>query len=189
MVKLVGMVRAAVMATVVASAAALAGGGPAYADRVIPPPVDGDVLAWSTNNGPTGKDTKCMQVDQGHLDDFVPVDQFSCQYGRNQQWRMGRATDAPDIFWLQNVRTGKCLDVYAYGTRQGDPVIQYNCLVGTNQQWRMLWSYNDGYAQFQNVNSGLCLSVDGMSTADYRRYTQNPCYWWATNEQLHPILP
>jgi hypothetical protein len=62
-------------------------------------------------------------------------------------------------------------------------------LIGTNQQWRMLWSYNDGYAQFQNVNSGLCLSVDGLSTADYRRYTQNPCYWWAANEQLHPMLP
>ena len=36
---------------------------------------------------------------------------------------------------------------------------------------------------------GLCLSVDGLSTADYRRYTQNPCYWWAANEQLYPILP
>ena len=99
------------------------------------------------------------------------------------------ATDAPDVFWLQNVRTGKCLDVYAYGTHQGDPVIQYRCLIGTNQQWRMLWSYNDGYALFQNVNSGLCLSVDGLNTADYRRYTQNPCYWWAANEQLHPMLP
>jgi hypothetical protein len=48
-------------------------------------------------------------------------------------------------------------------------------------------NYQDGYAQFENVNSGLCLSVDGLSTAAQTRIVQNPCYSWAANEQFAPV--
>ena len=182
------MVRTAVLATIAIAAVALAGAAPAYADRSIPPPASGDVLAWQTNSGAPVKDTKCMQVDKGRLDDFAPVDQLTCEYGNNQRWRLGQATDDPNVFWLQNVRSGKCLDDYAYGLNQGNPIIQYNCLIGTNQQWRLIWDDYDGNAQFQNVNSGLCLSVDGLNTSNYRRFVQNPCYGFS-NERFEPVDP
>jgi hypothetical protein len=180
------MVRAAVLTLVASAAALLTGVAPAHADRTIYPPVSGAVLAWRTNVGPAAAALKCMQVDQGRLDDLAPVDQFACQYGMNQQWRIGQATDDPHVFWVQNVRSAKCLDDYAYGTSQGNPIVQYDCLVGTNQQWRMLWDYENGYAQFQNVNSGLCLSVDGFNTSNGRRFVQNPCYGFL-NEQFTPV--
>jgi hypothetical protein len=181
------MVHAAALTLIASVAAVLTGIAPAHADRTIPPPVSGEVLAWKTNVGTVASDFKCMQVDQGRLDDLAPVDQFACQYGMNQQWRIGQATDDPNVFWVQNVRSAKCLDDYAYGTNQGNPIIQYNCLVGLNQQWRMIWSYNDGYAQFQNVYSGLCLSMDGFDTSNGRRFVQNPCYGFL-NEKFTPIL-
>jgi len=188
MLHLPRVIRAALVIPIAIAAVALASTAPAYADRTIYPPVSGDVLAWQTNDASWVDGLHCMQVDKGRLDDFAPVDQFACEYGNNQRWRMGQATDDPAVFWLQNVRTGKCLDDYAYGMNQGNPIIQYNCLVGTNQQWRMNWDYYNGVAEFQNVNSGLCLSVDGINTSNYRRLVQNPCYGFV-NEEFQPVLP
>ena len=183
MLHLPRLIRTAVLVPIAIAAVALTGVVPASADRYIPPPVSGDVLFWWTN---TGNGIHCMQVDKGRSDDFAPVDQFGCQYGNNQAWRLGQATGDPNVFWLQNVATGKCLDDYAYGTAQGNPIIQYNCLIGTNQQWRMIWDDYNGNAQFQNVNSGLCLSVDGINPSDYRRFVQNPCYGFV-NERFDPV--
>jgi hypothetical protein len=181
-------IRTAVLVPLAIAVVALTGPTPAYADRTIMPPVSGDVLAWQTVSSSPPIGLRCMQVDKGHFDDFALVDQFTCEYGKNQRWRMGQATDDPSVFWLQNVATAKCLDDYAYGMGQGNPIIQYSCLVGTNQQWRMLWDYYNGNAQFQNVNSGLCLSVDGITNSNYRRFVQNPCYGFV-NERFEPILP
>ncbi|MEV6442959.1 RICIN domain-containing protein [Amycolatopsis sp. NPDC051716] len=188
MLQLPRAIRAAVLVPLATAALVLTGAGPAHADHTIYPPVSGDVLAWWTNDASWIGGLKCLQVDKGRLDDFAPVDQFSCQYGNNQRWRMGQATDDPAVFWLQNVRTGKCLDDYAYGMNQGNPIIQYTCLVGTNQQWRMLWDNYYGVAEFQNVNSGLCLSVDAINTDNYRRLVQNPCYGFI-NERFQPVEP
>ncbi|MEU4252847.1 RICIN domain-containing protein [Amycolatopsis sp. NPDC026612] len=178
----------AILVPLVIAVVALTGAAPAYADRTVMPPVSGEVLAWQplSSSPPTG--LKCMQVDKERYDDAAPVDQFTCEYKNNQRWRMGQATDDPNVFWLQNVATAKCLDDSGYGMNQGNPIIQYNCLVGTNQQWRMIWDYYYGDAQFQNVNSGLCLSVDGITTTNYRRLVQNPCYGFV-NERFQPILP
>ncbi|WP_245589450.1 RICIN domain-containing protein [Amycolatopsis balhimycina] len=188
MLQLPRVIRTAVLVPLATAALVLTGAVPAHADQTIYPPVSGDVVAWQTNEGSWIGGPKCLQVDKGRLDDFAPVDQLSCAYGNNQRWRMGQATDDPAVFWLQNVRTGKCLDDYAYGTNQGNPIIQYTCLVGTNQQWRMLWDYYYGVAEFQNVNSGLCLSVDGINTDNYRRLVQNPCYGFI-NERFRPVEP
>ncbi|EWM19573.1 RICIN domain-containing protein [Kutzneria sp. 744] len=178
--------RAAVLVPLAIAAVALTGVTPASADNTVPPPVSGDVLYWWTNTGNDGTGVKCMQIDPGRDDDFAPVDQYHCQYRNNQGWRMGSVNGDPTVFWLQNVASGKCLDDYAYGTNQGNPIIQYTCLIGTNQQWRMIWNYNDGSAQFQNVNSGLCLSVDAINSSNYRRFVQNPCYGFI-NERFDAI--
>ncbi len=182
------LIRTAVLVPVALAAMALTSAAPAYADHSIPPPVSGEVLAWQPLSSNPVIGLKCMQVDKGHFDNFALVDQFTCQYGNNQRWRMGQATDDPNVFWLQNVATAKCLDDYAYGMDQGNPIIQYDCLVGTNQQWRMIWADQEGDAQFQNVNSGKCLSVDGINNSNYRRLVQNPCYGFI-NERFQPVQP
>ena len=188
MLPLPRVIRAIVLVPVVVAAAVLTGSAPASADHSIPPPVSGDVSAWWTNNGSFIGGPKCMQVDKGRLDDAAPVNQNACDYGKNQRWRIGQATDDPWVFWVQNVRTGKCLDDQGYGTNQGNPIIQYYCLVGTNQQWRMIWADQEGNAQFQNVYSGLCLSVDGINTNSGTRLVQNPCYGFI-NERFVLVEP
>jgi hypothetical protein len=172
----------------VAAALALTGVTPAFADNVIPPPVSGDVVTLWTNSGTTGLDIKCMQVDPGRLDDFAPVDQYTCSYHTNQRWRLGQVNGDPTVFWLQNVASGKCLDDLNYSLVQGNPIVQYSCHLGVNQQWRLNWDYNGGKAEFQNVNSGMCLSVDGLNSSNYRRLVQNPCYGFA-NERFDPVYP
>ena len=186
MLSLPRMIRAAVLVPLAVAAVALTSVAPANADHSLPAPESGDVVFFQTNSGTTGDDTKCMQVDKWRTDDLAPVDQFKCEYGANQAWRMGMVNGDPTVFWLQNVGTGKCLDDYAYGLNQGNPIIQYTCLIGPNQQWRMHWDDYDGNAQFQNVLSGLCLSVDGLNTSNYRRFVQNPCYGFS-NERFDPI--
>ncbi|MFC0430640.1 RICIN domain-containing protein [Kutzneria buriramensis] len=184
MLHLPRVIRAAALVPLAVAALALTGVTPASADRVIPPPVSGDVVFWQTNTGGSG--SHCMQIDQWRADDFAPVDQFGCDYAANQGWTLGQVNGDPNVFWMKNASSGKCLDDYAFGMGQGNPIIQYKCLIGTNQQWRMIWSYNDGNAQFQNVNSGLCLSVDGINSSDYRRFVQNPCYGFS-NERFDPV--
>ena len=101
--------------------------------------------------------------------------------------KFGYAKTVGGAVYLQNMFSGKCLEVIDYSTNYGAPTGQYTCYEGTNQLWRMHWNYQDGYAQFENVNSGLCLSVDGLSTAAQTRIVQNPCYSWAANEQFAPV--
>jgi hypothetical protein len=52
----------------------------------------------------------------------------------------------------------------------------------------MNWDEQNGKAEFQNVNSGLCLSVDGINNTNYRRLVQNPCYGFI-NERFQPVQP
>lgn len=181
-------IRAIVLVPIAAAAVVVTGSAPAYADHSMPPPVSGDVSAWWTNDGSFIGGPKCMQVDKGRLEDAAPVNQYACDYGNNQRWRIGQATGDPWVFWVQNVRTGKCLDDQGYGMNQGNPMIQFYCHVGTNQQWRMIWAEQEGYAEFQNVNSGMCLSVAGINTNSGTALVQNPCYGFI-NERFHLVEP
>jgi hypothetical protein len=120
--------------------------------------------------------------------EFALVIQNNCRrYGDDQLWRLGSSQTVNGAVYLQNKFSGKCLEVINYGVNYGDPVGQYTCYEGTNQLWRMRWNYQYGYAQFENVNSGLCLSVAGLSTTAFTAIVQNHCYTWATNEQFAPI--
>ncbi|SFR92828.1 alpha-galactosidase [Halomicrobium zhouii] len=66
---------------------------------------------------------------------------------------------------IENVNSGKLLDVYQNGTADGDDVIQWADNGGENQQWEAVRNA-DGSYHFLNVNSGKALAVEGGGTAD-----------------------
>lgn len=68
-------------------------------------------------------------------------------------------------YHVENVNSGKSMDVYDSGTADGDDVVQWGYWGGSNQQWNVVQNA-DGTYRFENVNSGKVLTVSGSGTAD-----------------------
>jgi hypothetical protein len=94
---------------------------------------------------------RCLDVPNSTTTNGTPVQIWDCHGGANQQFtRNGTA--------LQTM--GKCLDApsnAAAGTR----VQIWDCHGGANQQWTL-----NSNATITNVQTGLCLDVNGASTAN-----------------------
>ena len=65
---------------------------------------------------------------------------------------------------LVNSVSGKCADVNNWLTTPGAVVHQWDCHNDANQLWHPRDLLN-GYLQYVNVNSGLCLNVRGGEAA------------------------
>ncbi|MEV4141390.1 RICIN domain-containing protein [Dactylosporangium sp. NPDC049742] len=86
----------------------------------------------------------CLEVADYGTENFAPVDVHDCNGGPHQQWRVipsgysgtSRAAQwLADAVELQNVWSGKCLEVYEYSLSNVAIVDQYDCYKGTNQLW------------------------------------------------------
>ena len=73
----------------------------------------------------------------------------------------GPLTDG--VYQIENVNSGKLLEVGGWGTDDGDNVIQWPSFSAANQQWALTSLGGETYA-IQNVNSGKYLSVEGTQT-------------------------
>ncbi|MFI5843923.1 RICIN domain-containing protein [Catenuloplanes sp. NPDC051500] len=89
------------------------------------------------------------------------------------------------VYRLENVQTGLRLGIGS-GTTGGAPLISMDPAGGTHQQFRLLatdgtWRAEkgqvgtDGGWLLQNVQSGLCLAVEGASTTSQARVVQTGC--------------
>ncbi|WP_123534401.1 glycoside hydrolase family 11 protein [Halosimplex salinum] len=72
---------------------------------------------------------------------------------------------ASGTYSIQNVNSGKGLDVTGESTDDGANVQQYSYWGGSNQQWNVTDTGNGVY-KIENVNSGKVLDVSGASTSD-----------------------
>ncbi|WP_436924426.1 glycoside hydrolase family 11 protein [Halosimplex amylolyticum] len=72
---------------------------------------------------------------------------------------------ANGTYSIQNVDSGKALDVSGESTDDGANVQQYSYWGGANQQWNVEDTGNGVY-RIENVNSGKVLDVSGQSTED-----------------------
>lgn len=64
---------------------------------------------------------------------------------------------------LQSKLSGRCADVEAAGTTNGDDVLQWSCHNDANQRWQVEPT-SAGYVELTAEHSGLCLDVDGNSS-------------------------
>ncbi|MEU3686851.1 RICIN domain-containing protein [Streptomyces narbonensis] len=89
--------------------------------------------------------------------------------------------------WLKNANSGRCLAVPGGSHQPAEGLIQWGCGSWADHYWDIRHEVTTGdgrrWYSVRNMNSGMCLSVDAASTADYARATQYPCglyvdqYW------------
>ncbi|MFB6308899.1 MAG: RICIN domain-containing protein [Haloarculaceae archaeon] len=80
-------------------------------------------------------------------------------------------------YWIENVNSGKAMDVNGGSTSDGADVIQWGYWGGANQQWDITQN-SDGTYTITNVNSGKLLEVAGGGTSDgdnVQQYSDTGC--------------
>jgi endo-1,4-beta-xylanase len=116
-----------------------------------------DALNGGTNPNPTGDrlrnegSGRCLDVSGASSANGTQMIIWDCHSGANQQFTQnGQALQV----------MGKCLDAPPNAT-PGTRVQIYDCWGGANQQWVF-----NGNATISNVQTGLCLDVEGAATAN-----------------------
>jgi hypothetical protein len=87
---------------------------------------------------------KCLEVANFSTANGASADQHDCNTGPHQQWRFVPSGFTGDTalaqwlsssFMLQNVYSGKCLEVVGGSQEDGAAVVQNDCYRGLNQLW------------------------------------------------------
>ena len=78
----------------------------------------------------------CLDVAGKDMNAGANVQQYPCNAGRNQQWRLAPIGDG--AYRVFAAHSDLCLDVKAADTRAGANVQQYPCHDGDNQAWRLI---------------------------------------------------
>ncbi|MCA2215491.1 endo-1,4-beta-xylanase [Wangella sp. NEAU-J3] len=116
-----------------------------------------DALNGGTSPNPTGNRLRneaagrCLDVNGGNAGNGTPSIVWDCHGGTNQQFTQ----NGPALQVL-----GKCLEAPA-NAAAGTAVRVWDCGGGANQQWAV-----NGNGTISNAQSGLCLDVNGGSTAN-----------------------
>lgn len=93
-------------------------------------------------------------------------------------------TERPVI--LKSQRSGKCLDLYGWNTKNGATITQWKCHGKENQQWKFI-EVVPGMYKFQSVHSGKAVDVLGASVNDGARVSQ--WEWHGGNNQIWLLDP
>ncbi|MFF8189896.1 family 43 glycosylhydrolase [Streptomyces bobili] len=123
---------------------------------------------------------KCLEVAGSSAADGANVQQYACNGGANQRWRLEDQGD--DTSRLVNVATGKVMDTADCSTADGADLRQWSWLNNTCQRFRFLATDSD-YVRIVNQATGKVADVANCSTADaadVRQWTwlNNTCQQW-----------
>ena len=108
--------------------------------------------------------------------------EFRSAHGaRSAQLRRAEAASgiiSGNFYQIQNVNSGKCMEVYHSGTANLDNVDQYTCAWDPNKEWTFNFIKVAGGAdlwQLKNVGSGKCAEVYHSSSANLANVDQYTC--------------
>ncbi|MET9440241.1 family 43 glycosylhydrolase [Streptomyces sp. NPDC006610] len=126
---------------------------------------------------------KCLEVAGGSTADGANVQQYACNGGAHQRWRLEDLGD--DTHRLLNVATGKVLDTADCSAADGADLRQWGWLDNTCQRFRFV-ATDSGHVRIVNQASGKVADVADCSTADaadVRQWTwlNNGCQQWRLN--------
>jgi GH43 family beta-xylosidase len=139
--------------------------------------------AYRIVNRATGK---CLEVAGGSTADGANIQQWTCNDGNNQRWRLEDLAD--DTSRIVNAATGKPADVASCSTADGADIRQWTWLNNTCQRFRLISTAAGGWVRLVNVNSGRVAEVVNCGTADgtdvrQRAWINNTCQQWS----LQPV--
>ncbi|MFE6286616.1 RICIN domain-containing protein [Streptomyces sp. NPDC057877] len=132
-----------------------------------------DPAAWyrvvNANSG------ACLDAADWGTADGTALQQWACGTGANQRWQFRPTSDGH--YQVVNQHNAKAWDVDggSGATADGVRVHLWDYVGGTNQQWRPEPVGTAGRYRFVARHSGKCLTVDGSSTANGARLSQQPC--------------
>jgi len=134
---------------------------------------------------------KVLDVNQNSTADGEGVNQFDWNDGENQQWTFIPITPSSDnvSYEIQNVNSGKCLDIDRGSLDAGARLIQYQWHEGLNQKWKI--TPLDGSPSYiykiTCENSNLVLDVNNLSLDNNAVVQQWP--WTGGLNQKWAIIP
>ncbi|MCM2416122.1 RICIN domain-containing protein [Streptomyces sp. RKAG290] len=139
------------------------------------PPVEGsiDPSTWyQVRNSNSGA---CLDAADWGTADGTALQQWACGTGANQSWQFRPTGDGN--YQVVNLHNAKVWDVDGGpgATAAGAKVHLWTYVSGTNQQWKAEPVGSAGQYRFTARNSGKCLAVDGSSTANGARLSQQAC--------------
>lgn len=129
---------------------------------------------------------KCLEVAGGSTADGANIQQWTCNGGSNQRWRLEDQAD--DTSRLVNVGTGKVADVTNCASADGTDIRQWSWLNNTCQRFRLVLTAAGGWVRLTNQATGKVADVANCGTgdgADVRLWSwlNNNCQQW----QLQPV--
>ena len=119
---------------------------------------------------------KCLDVAGNSHSNGDNLQQYTCNGGPNQQWRL--------LFYLSSgggwyeiivASTGKCLDIEGASRADRAMAQQYTCHGGDNQLFQLVFADSGGYYAFVARHSGKCLDVEGDLLTDHAKVWQYTC--------------
>jgi pectate lyase len=126
---------------------------------------------------------KCLD-NPGFATGNVQLDQWSCNYGTNQEFRelhfktvVLNGVQYP-LYVIQNQSSRKCLDLYRGSSTPGTKIIQYACNSSDDAQWWYLEQTDiAGWFLLVNQASGFrdCITVTNDSQANGAKVESWPC--------------
>jgi hypothetical protein len=97
-----------------------------------PPPPSGYYKVIAKHSG------KCLDVNGASTADGANVQQWSCNGGNNQRWKLVSMGDGYNELVAKH--SSKCLDVNGASTADGANVQQWHCTGSNNQRWKLVSS-------------------------------------------------
>lgn len=101
----------------------------------------------------------CLDVPNASKTEGVQLDQWTCNGGTNQDWKL---TAESSGYQILGENAGQVVDVAGQSITNGATVDQWDWNSGSNQEW-IFANNGNGYFNIVNVNSGMCLDVEGAS--------------------------
>jgi hypothetical protein len=151
-----------------------------FGDPPPPPPIPAFSLV-ALHSG------KCLDIPSGSLDAGIPVQQYTCHGGTNQQWRF--EPTGSGTYLVKAVHSAKCLDMEGAWFDNGGKAQQWDCHGWYNQQWILNAAPQPGQTlTLVNAHSGRCLSIPAASRADGGLAHQWDCHG-GNNQQFLVITP
>jgi thermitase len=114
---------------------------------------------------------KCLDVRNAGTINETPVDQYACNTGDHQKWRIESLGSG--LYKLKAMHSGRLLSIGASNQTDGAKVIQWDDGTYNDQKWYIQAS-GSGY-RLVAYHSGKCLDVWNWSTADGQQLQQWTC--------------
>ncbi|MFH8401442.1 RICIN domain-containing protein [Streptomyces anulatus] len=142
-------------------------------ERMAGLPQSGTVVSWANV-----RSRLRMGVLRESLKDGAEICQSLTSPREHQRWRLVAVdqSDGEVLYRIENVRSGKVLEVVAGGTAEGAVVAQrtYEGIDSSHQQWRLIptGSADDSPRVYEiaNRNSGLLLSIGTKAPSGLRQF-------------------